>query len=147
MGRSVVSVESPSTPCLFPAQIYREFVALSSGKKFRIVLMAKSNMASVIARCKPQHASAVKAKVGALMRGIDVVVSTPQRLQHMVAQHPDIPFFQNLEFFVLDEADKLFELGFVEQIDSVIAHIDKHILSSKRVSPFLAMPRDAMVVS
>ena len=108
--------------------------------------MAKSNLASVIARCKPQHAPA-DAKVGALMRGIDVLVSTPQRLQHMVAQNPDIPFFQNLEFFVLDEADKLFELGFVEQIDNVIAHIDKHITSSKRVSPFLATLRDDGVPS
>ena len=97
--------------------------------------MAKSNMVSVIARCKPQHAP-VEAKVGALMRGIDVVVSTPQRLQHMVAQNPSIPFFQNLEFFVLDEADKLFELGFVEQIDEVIAHIDAHTMASNRVSKF-----------
>lgn len=102
--------------------------------------MAKSNMASVIARCKPQHAPA-QVKVGALVRGIDVVVSTPQRLQHMVAQNSDISFFQHLEFFVLDEADKLFELGFVEQIDDVIAHIDKHMLALKRVSD--AMRYDA----
>ena len=107
-------------------------MALSEGKKFRIVLMAKSNMASVIARCKPQ--APVDVKVGALMRGIDVVVSTPQRLQHMLGQNPGIHFFQNLEFFVLDESDKLFELGFVEQVDDVIAHIDAHMTSSTKVS-------------
>lgn len=29
----------------------------------------------------------------------------------------------SLEFFVLDEADKLFEMGFVEQLDQILAHI------------------------
>ena len=49
----------------------------------------------------------------------------------------------NCDFFVLGKSDKLFELGFVAQIDNVIAHIDEHIMSSKRLSPFLDIPRDA----
>ncbi|CAI5948483.1 unnamed protein product [Closterium sp. NIES-65] len=49
----------------------------------------------------------------------DVLISTPLRLAHLVTEGTvDLSCVQHL---VLDEADKLFEMGFVEQIDGVVA--------------------------
>lgn len=48
----------------------------------------------------------------------DVLVSTPLRMDYVLSQSRiDL---SSVEYLVLDESDKLFELGFVEQIDSVV---------------------------
>jgi superfamily II DNA/RNA helicase len=38
------------------------------------------------------------------------LISTPLKLQRLAEQFP----LENLEFLVIDEADKMFELGFLE---------------------------------
>lgn len=49
---------------------------------------------------------------------VDLVVSTPKRLVHLVkAKQIDL---SAVEFLILDEADKLFEEGFLSHIDAVI---------------------------
>lgn len=49
---------------------------------------------------------------------VDLVVSTPKRLAHLVkSKHIDL---SAVEFLILDEADKLFEEGFLSHIDAVI---------------------------
>lgn len=53
-----------------------------------------------------------------LFMQIDLVVATPKRLSHLVkAKQVDLSAVQ---FLILDEADKLFELGFQSHIDSII---------------------------
>ncbi|CAN6481900.1 unnamed protein product [Victoria cruziana] len=48
----------------------------------------------------------------------DILVSTPLRLEHAITKRNlDL---SRVEYLVLDESDKLFELGFVEQIDAVV---------------------------
>ncbi|KAL6657093.1 hypothetical protein ACP70R_004873 [Stipagrostis hirtigluma subsp. patula] len=49
----------------------------------------------------------------------DILVSTPLRLDHAIRKR-DLDL-SSVEYLVLDESDKLFELGFVEVIDSVVA--------------------------
>ena len=49
---------------------------------------------------------------------VDVVVATPKRLAHLVKSHHIK--LSAVRFLILDEADKLFELGFVSHIDAVI---------------------------
>ena len=46
------------------------------------------------------------------------MVATPKRLAHLVkAKQIDL---SSVQFLILDEADKLFELGFVSHIDAII---------------------------
>jgi ATP-dependent RNA helicase RhlE len=57
----------------------------------------------------------------ALKDGVDVVVATPGRLlDHMERGNVD---FENLEFLVLDEADRMLDMGFAPQINRVISQI------------------------
>ena len=44
-------------------------------------------------------------------------------LKDMYCSHFQQVDASSLEFFVLDEADKLFEMGFVEQLDQILALI------------------------
>ncbi len=53
-----------------------------------------------------------------LLLQMDLVVATPKRLSHLVkAKQVDLA---SVQFLILDEADKLFEQGFVSYIDRII---------------------------
>lgn len=57
----------------------------------------------------------------ALRRGADVVVATPGRLlDHLERQNVD---FDALEFLVLDEADRMLDMGFAPQINRIVAQL------------------------
>jgi ATP-dependent RNA helicase RhlE len=57
----------------------------------------------------------------ALKDGVDVVVATPGRLlDHLERGNVD---FENLEVLVLDEADRMLDMGFAPQINRVVAQI------------------------
>ncbi len=53
-----------------------------------------------------------------LRRGVDVVVATPGRLLELIREE-DI-CFDELRFLVIDEADRLLDLGFSEELDLLI---------------------------
>ena len=57
----------------------------------------------------------------ALRRGVDVVVATPGRLlDHLERGNVS---FEHLEILVLDEADRMLDMGFAPQINRVVAQI------------------------
>jgi ATP-dependent RNA helicase RhlE len=57
----------------------------------------------------------------ALRRGVDVVVATPGRLlDHLERQNV---VFDDLEVLVLDEADRMLDMGFAPQINRVVSQI------------------------
>src|SRR5438874_9041265 len=57
----------------------------------------------------------------ALRRGVDVVVATPGRLlDHMERQNVN---FDDLEVLVLDEADRMLDMGFAPQLNRIVAEI------------------------
>ena len=57
-------------------------------------------------------------QVRALQKGIDVLVATPGRLLDLINQgHIDIT---RVEFFVLDEADRMLDMGFIRDIKKVL---------------------------
>ncbi|MAY82004.1 MAG: DEAD/DEAH box helicase [Deltaproteobacteria bacterium] len=57
-------------------------------------------------------------QVSALRQGIDVLIATPGRLLDLHNQgHID---FKNVDFFVLDEADRMLDMGFIRDIRKVI---------------------------
>jgi ATP-dependent RNA helicase DDX52/ROK1 len=50
------------------------------------------------------------------VQNTEILISTPLKLAELCEKHP----LDFLEFMVIDEADKMFELGFVEQIDTIL---------------------------
>ncbi len=57
-------------------------------------------------------------QVKALQRGVDLLVATPGRLLDLMNQgHIDL---RNIEFFVLDEADRMLDMGFVHDVRKVL---------------------------
>jgi ATP-dependent RNA helicase RhlE len=57
-------------------------------------------------------------QVRALQRGLDILIATPGRLLDLIGQgHVDIT---KVEFFVLDEADRMLDMGFIRDIQKVL---------------------------
>jgi ATP-dependent RNA helicase RhlE len=72
-----------------------------------------------------------KVQVAALQRGVDVVVATPGRLLDLIQQKH--VFLDAVEVFVLDEADRMLDMGFIHDIRRVVA-----LLPRKRQSLFFS---------
>ena len=62
-------------------------------------------------------------QVKALRKGVDVLVATPGRLQDLMEQrHIDL---RDVEIFVLDEADRMLDMGFLPALKKIIAKLPK----------------------
>jgi ATP-dependent RNA helicase RhlE len=64
-----------------------------------------------------------KPQVKSLRRGIDILVATPGRLLDLIEQ--GFIDLENIEFFVLDEADRMLDMGFIRDIKKVIKLLPK----------------------
>ncbi len=64
-----------------------------------------------------------QAQVDAIALGLDILVATPGRLLDLIATG-DINF-QALEVFVLDEADTMLDMGFFNDVQSIISSLPK----------------------
>jgi ATP-dependent RNA helicase RhlE len=62
-------------------------------------------------------------QVQALARGVDVLVATPGRLLDLMGQ--GVVRLDRLEVFVLDEADRMLDMGFIHDVRKVIAALPK----------------------
>src|SRR3569833_974439 len=74
----------------------------------------------------------------ALRDGIDILVATPGRLLDLAGQ--GLVDLRSLEVFVLDEADRMLDMGFIHDVKRVIG-----LLPSRRQTLFFSatMPREA----
>jgi ATP-dependent RNA helicase RhlE len=62
-------------------------------------------------------------QIGALRRGVDIVVATPGRLlDHMQQRTIDLSGIRTL---VLDEADRMLDMGFIRDIRRILANVPK----------------------
>jgi ATP-dependent RNA helicase RhlE len=60
-------------------------------------------------------------QVSSLRRGIDILVATPGRLLDLMNQrHVTL---QDIQYFVLDEADRMLDMGFVQDVRRIIAKL------------------------
>lgn len=63
-------------------------------------------------------------QVSALKRGVEILVATPGRLLDLIGQgYIDL---SHLEVFVLDEADRMLDMGFINDVKKVIAFLPKN---------------------
>ncbi|MBW6462353.1 MAG: DEAD/DEAH box helicase [DPANN group archaeon] len=62
-------------------------------------------------------------QVHALSKGVDIVIATPGRLLDLMNQGK--VNLNNIEFFVLDEADRMLDMGFINDIKKVIIKLPK----------------------
>lgn len=72
-----------------------------------------------------------KPQTDALSRGVDILVATPGRLLDLIDQ--GYVNLRNLEFFVLDEADRMLDMGFVHDVKRII-----RLLPAERQSLFFS---------
>ena len=60
-------------------------------------------------------------QVNALQKGVDILVATPGRLLDLINQH--YVSLHDIKFFVLDEADRMLDMGFVHDVKKIIAKL------------------------
>jgi len=82
------------------------------------------------------------AQVNSLQQGVDILVATPGRLLDLMNQK--YVNLSQIEFFILDEADRMLDMGFIHDVKKVIAK-----LPEKRQSLFFSatMPREIVDLS
>ncbi|MDD2635008.1 MAG: DEAD/DEAH box helicase [Bacteroidales bacterium] len=82
------------------------------------------------------------AQTNALQRGVEVLVATPGRLLDLMDQ--GFVRLSDIEYFVLDEADRMLDMGFIHDIRKIIAK-----LPTKRQSLFFSatMPNTIVELS
>jgi ATP-dependent RNA helicase RhlE len=61
------------------------------------------------------------AQVQALRRGVDILVATPGRLLDLMQQN--LVNLQHIQLLVLDEADRMLDMGFVHDVKKIIAKL------------------------
>lgn len=62
-------------------------------------------------------------QVKSLRQGVDILIATPGRLLDLINQR--FIHFQGLEIFVLDEADRMLDMGFIRDVRKIIAMLPK----------------------
>ncbi|MDA3884835.1 MAG: DEAD/DEAH box helicase [Candidatus Delongbacteria bacterium] len=81
-------------------------------------------------------------QVKSLKSGVDVIVATPGRLLDLMNQ--GYLNLRNVEYFVLDEADRMLDMGFIHDVKKMIA-----VLPKKRQSLFFSatMPKEIVTLA
>lgn len=74
----------------------------------------------------------------AISRGVDIVVGTPGRLLDLM--HQGELDLSHVSFLVIDEADEMLEMGFVDDVESIL----KELSSERQIALFSATMPDAI---
>ena len=79
--------------------------------------------------------SSVELQLRALKKGVDIVVGTPGRVMDLINRRA--LNIENLEFFILDEADEMLNMGFLEDIEFIFkkTNPDKQVLLFSATMP------------
>jgi ATP-dependent RNA helicase RhlE len=79
-------------------------------------------------------------QTAALRRGVDILIATPGRLLDLMGQ--GFIHLRHLEIFVLDEADRMLDMGFIHDVKKIIA-----ALPQKRQSLFFSATMPPEIIS
>ena len=79
--------------------------------------------------------SSIDRQISSLKRGVDIVVGTPGRIKDHIER--GTLRLDQLEFFVLDEADEMLNMGFLEDIEEIlkVTNEDKRMLFFSATMP------------
>jgi ATP-dependent RNA helicase RhlE len=80
------------------------------------------------------------AQTNALRNGVDILIATPGRLLDLIQQR--FIRLTDIEFFVLDEADRMLDMGFIHDVKKVIT-----LLPAKRQTLFFSATMPAEISS
>ena len=78
-------------------------------------------------------------QVDALRRGVDILIATPGRLLDLMDQK--YIHLENIKFFVLDEADRMLDMGFIHDVKKILTK-----LPTKRQSLFFSATMPPAIV-
>ena len=85
-------------------------------------------------------------QIRSLSKGVDVLVATPGRLLDLIGQgHLR---FNSLEIFVLDEADRMLDMGFIHDVRRIVSLLPQHrqsLFFSATMPPEIASLADSML--
>lgn len=62
--------------------------------------------------------ASIEQQIRNIKRGSDIIVGTPGRVMDLLERN--VLNFENIDFFVLDEADEMLNMGFVEDIEKIL---------------------------
>jgi ATP-dependent RNA helicase RhlE len=110
--------------------------ALKAGSPRALILTPTRELAIQIAESVQNYGAHLKLKhtvifggvgqgrqVEALQRGVDILVATPGRLLDLMNQR--FVRFDQLSVFVLDEADRMLDMGFINDVRKVVATLPR----------------------
>jgi len=108
-----------------------------------LVVQISENISAIGKRTKVRHMTIYggvgqRPQVAALAKGVHLVVATPGRLLDLIDQN--YCSLSKLQFFVLDEADRMLDMGFMPDVQKIVK-----LLPSKRQSVFLSATMPAPI--
>lgn len=109
-------------------QVAEEINSFASSRKLKIVPV--------------YGGQSIELQIRQLKRGVDIVVGTPGRVQDLINRR--ILKLDNLEYFILDEADEMLNMGFVDDIEKILESTNE----DKRMLFFSAtMPKEILRIA
>ena len=160
-GRDVLAcaMTGSGKTAAFALPLLQRLLASPKGRTRALVLTPTRELAAQIeehTRALGRHAGlGVAAVIGgvaagpqeyALRRGVDIVVATPGRLlDHL---RSGIASFEHLEVLVLDEADRMLDMGFIPDVRRILGYLPKQrqtlFFSATMPAPVVALSRDML---
>lgn len=108
-------------------QVSEEFETLNKSKYFDVLAV--------------YGGSSIELQLRALKRGVDIVVGTPGRVMDLINRKA--LKLENLETFVLDEADEMLNMGFLEDIEYIFKKTNENkqvlLLSATMPKPIIEL--------
>ena len=109
-------------------QVAEEINSFANGRKLKIVPV--------------YGGQSIELQIRQLKKGVDIVVGTPGRVQDLIDRK--VLKLDKLEYFILDEADEMLNMGFVEDIEKILESTNK----DKRMLFFSAtMPKEILKIA
>jgi Superfamily II DNA and RNA helicases len=125
---SKINVKSNTVKCIIlvptrelAVQVSEEFISLNVSREFDILAV--------------YGGSSIGKQMTALERGVDIVVGTPGRVMDLIKRKK--LGINTLEVFVLDEADEMLDMGFLEDIETIFkaTNEEKQVLMLSATMP------------